>query len=123
MASLGQLKATNASDILLVAARLIKTRGWSRLAPRDARTGALDVLGAFCVAAGAREADVCERDDLIPYAVPPARQAAVHVALEALSAVLGEDAIQWQWKRTNPESDLVNALKVAAFTLSNAISD
>lgn len=123
MNPLGQMKSTGAADLLNSAATLIIQRGWCRLTHVDHRTGALDVLGALCVAAGAKPSAISDRSDLIASCVPPAKQAAVHVAMEMLEHIMDHDPVSWQYERTNYQCDLINVLKLAALRLQRAISE
>jgi hypothetical protein len=123
MGSLAQMKSTGAALLLLEAATLIRSRGWSRLVYRDPASGALDAVGALCVAAGAKPHLVVDRDDIISFCVPESKQAAVLVAIEVLSHVLKDDLVAWQCVRANCEAELLNGMKVAASLLKNAIDD
>lgn len=123
MGQLSQMKSTGAAELLDDAALLLRNRGWSRITHCDQRSGALDLLGALCVAAGAKVSQITEDESLIANCVPSAKQAAVHVALEALSHSLGSDPIAWQYERKNSLPELINAIQVASFHLKRAIND
>lgn len=121
MATLGDLADSGAIEILRNAVQVLRNRGWSQGATRDLETGAVDVLGAIAIAAGAPIMQVDDRPDLLTSSVPEARRAAALVAWEALEWACDDEPVEWQDRGQRRLEDVVRALNKAADRLDISV--
>jgi hypothetical protein len=121
MTSLGQMADTGAGQLLRDAVVTLRERGWTQGATRQPRSGAVDVLGALAIAAGALIRDVDDRSDLLTTSVPIARRAAALVAWEALTWAVEDDPVHWQDMAGRQLDEVVKALERAALRLEIAV--
>lgn len=83
------------NQVLGDAADILEVRGLNRGSVIHPFTGEVDIWGALCLAAGAREQDLDDHPDLIDDSVPQPSRGLVEVAYRAVSLMVGDDASNW----------------------------
>lgn len=121
MSTLGNLADSGAVKVLRDSIIVLRKRGWSQGATRDLETGAVDVLGAIAIAAGAPIMQVDDRPDLLMTSVPHAMRAAALIAWETLEWACEDDPVEWQDRGTRRLEEVVKTINKAADRLDIAV--
>lgn len=101
---LRQYRVAGVHEILWAAATEIEVRGdIARGVHYDPSMDLVDAEGALAIAAGAPTLRLLRHDDDLIAVVPPARQAAVALAIEAMEGWFGEDLTAWSDARLPQE--------------------